>query len=84
MTMYKSLTNQVKDKKRAWQEKIDKLDGTRNGTEFWNSFFRLTNAKSRGTRKTLLTRSDSIHTKIDWRYRAQSTIKEHEMLFKPL
>ena len=49
MTMYKSLTNEVKesiktDKGRAWQEQIDKLDGSRNGTEFWNSFFRLTGA----------------------------------------
>ena len=57
MTMYKSLTNEVKesiktDKERAWQEQIDKLDGARDGTEFWNSFFRLTGAKSRGTRKT--------------------------------
>ena len=37
MTMYKSLTNEVKesietDKERAWQEQIDKLDGARNGT----------------------------------------------------
>ena len=58
MTMYKSLTNEVKesiktDKERAWQEQIDKLDGARNGTEFWNSFFWLTGAKSRGTRQLL-------------------------------
>ena len=50
--MYRSLTNEVKesietDKERAWQEQIDKLDGARNGTEFWNSLFRLTGARSR-------------------------------------
>ena len=54
MTMYKSLTNEVNesiktDKERDWQEQIDKLDAARNGTELWNSFFRLTGAKSRGT-----------------------------------
>ena len=70
MTMYKSLTNEVKesiktDKERAWQDQIDKLDGARDGTEFWNSFFWLTGAKSRGTRKTPLMRSDGTHTKND-------------------
>ena len=115
MTMYKSLTNEVKesvktDKERAWQEQIDKLDGARDGTEFWNSFFRLTGAKSRGTRKTPLMRSDGTHTENDkeradtfaaslekvhnvhqgtifddeFKVEVESTIKEHEMLFKPL
>ena len=115
MTMYKSLTNEVKesiktDKERAWQEQIDKLDGARDGTEFWNSFFRLTGAESRGTRKTPLMRSDGTHTENDkeradtfaaslekvhnvhqgtifddeFKVEVESTIKEHEMLFKPL
>ena len=115
MTMYKSLTNEVKesiktDKERAWQEQIDKLDGARDGTEFWNSIFRLTGAKSRGTRKTPLMRSDGTHTENDkeradtfaaslekvhnvhqgtifddeFKVEVESTIKEHEMLFKPL
>ena len=115
MTMYKSLTNEVKesiktDKERAWQEQIDKLDGARDGTEFWNSFFRLTGAKSRGTRKTPLMRSDGTRTENDkeradtfaaslekvhnvhqgtifndeFKVEVESTIKEHEMLFKPL
>ena len=70
MTMYKSLTNEVKEsiktvKERAWQEQIDKLDGARNETEFWNSFFWLAGAKSRGTRNTPLMRSDDNHTEND-------------------
>ena len=117
MTMYKSLTNEVKesiktDKEKAWQEQIDKLDGARNGTEFWNSFSRLTGAKFRGTKKTPPMRSDGrpTHTENDkeradtfaaslekvhnvhqgtifddeFKVEVESTIKEHEMLFKPL
>ena len=115
MTMYKSLTNEVKesiktDKEIAWQEQIDKLDGVRNRTEFCNSFFRLTGAKSSGTRKTLLMRSDRTPTENDkerddtfaaslekvhnlrqgtifnaeFKVEIESTIKQHEMLFKPL
>ena len=65
------MNNEVKesiktDKERAWQEQIDKLNGARNGTEFWNSFFQLTAAKSRGMRKTpLVMRSDGTHTEND-------------------
>ena len=87
MTMYKSLTNEVKesiktDKERAWQEQIDKLDGARDGTEFWNSFFRLAGAKSRGTRKTPLMRSDGTHTENDKEReltRSQPRLKKYTM-----
>ena len=59
--------NQPRPNTPAWRDKrfIDKLDGARNGTEFWNSFFWVTGAKIRGTRKTPLLRSYGTHTDND-------------------
>ena len=96
--MCKSLTNEVKesiktDKERAWQEQINKLDGARKGTRknppIWSDGTHIENEKEiADTFAALLEKVNNVHQGTifddEFKVKVESTIKEHEMLFKPL